>query len=144
MGKTRLARWYSPFEHEEKEALQDEVHKMMRRRPQNKFTSFVEFRTYKLIYRKYCNLFFAVCVDVNDNELAYLEIIHLFVELLDKYFVRVSELDLVKGFHRLYTITDEIFLAGEIQDTSKAVIMSRLEMLTKLDDQQDSGRSSFF
>ena len=135
MGKTRLARWYSPYEHEEKEQLQTEVHKMIRRRPAHKFTSFVEFRSYKLIYRKYCNLFFAVCVDMNDNELAYLEIIHLFVELLDKFFVRVSELDLVRGFHKLYTVTDEMFLAGEIMETSKAVMINRLEQLTKLDDE---------
>ena len=136
MGKTRLARWYAPFEHEEKEQLQTEVHKLVRRRPQKKFASFVEFRSYKLIYRQYCNLFFAVCVDMNDNELAYLEIIHLFVELLDKYFVRVSELHLVRGFHKLYTVTDEMFLAGEIQETSKAVIMNRLDVITKLDDEE--------
>lgn len=33
-------------------------------------------------------------MDVTDNELAYLETIHLFVELLDKFFGSVCELDL--------------------------------------------------
>lgn len=43
---------------------------------------FVKFRNYKVVYRRYAGLFFCVCVDANDNELAYLEAIHLFVEVL--------------------------------------------------------------
>ena len=41
-----------------------------------------QFRNDKIIYRRYAGLFFCVCVDSNDNELAYLEAIHLFVEVL--------------------------------------------------------------
>jgi hypothetical protein len=41
-----------------------------------------QFRNYKIVYRRYAGLFFCVCVDSNDNELAYLEAIHLFVEVL--------------------------------------------------------------
>ena len=41
-----------------------------------------QFRNYKVVYRRYAGLFFCVCVDANDNELAYLEAIHLFVEIL--------------------------------------------------------------
>jgi len=44
------------------------------------FTS--QFRNDKIVYRRYAGLFFCVCVDSNDNELAYLEAIHLFVEVL--------------------------------------------------------------
>ena len=60
-----------------------------------KYTNFIEHSTYKLIYRRYAGLFFTVAVDVTDNELAYLESIHLFVELLDSYFSNVCELDIV-------------------------------------------------
>ena len=60
-----------------------------------------QFRTYKIIYRRYAGLFFAFCVDVNDNELSYLESIHLFVEMLDRYFGNVCELDLVFNFHKV-------------------------------------------
>lgn len=42
-----------------------------------------------------------MCVDVTDNELAYLEAIHLFVEVLDRYFSNVCELDLVFFFHKV-------------------------------------------
>jgi hypothetical protein len=34
------------------------------------------------VCRRYAGLFFCICVDSNDNELAYLEAIHLFVEVL--------------------------------------------------------------
>ena len=43
-----------------------------------------QFRNDKIVYRRYAGLFFCVCVDSNDNELAYLEAIHLFVEVLGK------------------------------------------------------------
>lgn len=45
-------------------------------------TFYAQFRNYKIVYRRYAGLFFCVCVDSNDNELAYLEAIHLFVEVL--------------------------------------------------------------
>ena len=60
-----------------------------------------QFRTYKIIDRRYAGLYFSMCVDVTDNELAYLEAIHLFVEVLDRYFSNVCELDLVFFFHKV-------------------------------------------
>eukprot|EP00792_Barthelona_sp_PAP020_P006898 TRINITY_DN3079_c3_g5_i1.p1 TRINITY_DN3079_c3_g5~~TRINITY_DN3079_c3_g5_i1.p1 ORF type:complete len:67 (-),score=20.85 TRINITY_DN3079_c3_g5_i1:47-247(-) len=59
----------------------------------------------------------------------YLEFIHFFVETLDTLFDRVTEKDLVFGFHHLYAIVDELILAGEIQETSKNVIFSRMDEL---------------
>lgn len=41
-----------------------------------------QFRNHKLVYRRYAGLFFSFCVDANDNELVWLEAIHLFVEVL--------------------------------------------------------------
>ena len=55
----------------------------------------MQYGSNKLIYRRYAGLFFTVCVDASDNELACLEFIHLFVEILDHYFNNVRELDLV-------------------------------------------------
>ena len=46
-----------------------------------KHTNFVEFRNYKIIYRRYAGLFFCLCVDIEDNNLMYLEAIHNFVEV---------------------------------------------------------------
>ena len=49
-----------------------------------------QFRNYKIVYRRYAGLFFCICVDANDNELAYLEAIHLFVEILGAQCPRYS------------------------------------------------------
>lgn len=104
-----------------------------------------------MVYRRYAGLFFCACVDANDNELAYLEAIHFFVEVLDQFFGNVCELDLVFNFYKVshstsmgirdrvltprqvYAILDEVFLAGEIQETSKQVVLTRLEHLDKLE-----------
>lgn len=39
---------------------------------------------------RYASLYFCCCVEQNDNELLTLEVIHRYVELLDKYFGNVS------------------------------------------------------
>jgi AP-2 complex subunit sigma-1 len=132
-GKTRTAKYYVPMDDDEKHQLEFEVHRLVVNRDP-KFTNFAEFRTHKIIYRRYAGLFFSLCVDVNDNELALLEAIHLFVEVLDHYFSNVCELDLVFNFHKVYQVIDEFILAGEIQETSKKQIMERLYELEKIKD----------
>ncbi|KAF2445862.1 Adaptor protein complex sigma subunit [Karstenula rhodostoma CBS 690.94] len=150
-GKTRLAKWYAPYSDEEKVKLKGEVHLPFRSIPLRVFRSsavhrliaprdqkhqsnFVEFRNMsKIVYRRYAGLFFCACVDTNDNELAYLEAIHFFVEVLDAFFGNVCELDLVFNFYKVYAILDEVFLAGEIEETSKTVVLTRLAHLDKLE-----------
>ena len=46
-------------------------------------------------------MYFCLCIDPSDNELAALEAIHLFVEVLDMYFKSVCELDLVFYFYKV-------------------------------------------
>ncbi|KMQ41181.1 hypothetical protein HL42_8130 [Trichophyton rubrum] len=76
-GKTRLAKWYAPYNDDEKVRLKGEVHRLVAPRDQKYQSNFVEFkRSTKIVYRRYAGLFFCVCVDANDNELAYLEAIH--------------------------------------------------------------------
>ena len=48
---------------------------------------------------RYASLYFACCVEQSDNELIVLDIIHHFVEVLDRYFSNVCELDLIFNFH---------------------------------------------
>lgn len=52
----------------------------------------------KVVYRRYASLFFVCGIDQTDNELIALEVIHRFVEVLDRYFGNVSFLFLV-DFH---------------------------------------------
>lgn len=86
-----------------------------------------------MIYRRYAGLYFIFGVDASDNELLLMETIHLFVELLDQYFSNVCELDIVFHFNKVYAILDEYILAGEVQETSKKVILERMREFEKLE-----------
>jgi hypothetical protein len=44
----------------------------------------------KVVYRRYASLFFVCGIGPSDNELVTLEIIHRYVEVLDRYFGNVS------------------------------------------------------
>eukprot|EP01064_Diplonema_japonicum_P031757 TRINITY_DN5780_c0_g1_i1.p1 TRINITY_DN5780_c0_g1~~TRINITY_DN5780_c0_g1_i1.p1 ORF type:complete len:166 (+),score=31.92 TRINITY_DN5780_c0_g1_i1:72-500(+) len=127
-GKTRLSKWYTAYEEDEREKIKQEVHRMITTR-ESKYTNFIEWRKYKIVYRRYAGLYFSFCIDLNDNDLAYLENIHLLVEVLDHYFGNVCELDLVFNFHKVYMAIDELFLAGEVQETSKPVVLQRLSAI---------------
>ncbi len=81
--------------------LTEQVHRLVAPRDQKYQSNFVEFRNNKIVYRRYAGLFFCVGVDANDNELAYLEAIHFFVEVLDSFFGNVCELDLVFNFYKV-------------------------------------------
>ena len=52
--------------------------------------SFLEWKDLKIVYKRYASLYFCCAVEQGDNELVVLEIIHRYVELLDKYFGSVS------------------------------------------------------
>lgn len=79
-GKTRLSKYYQPCSDEEKIKIEHDVHKLCLQRDTS-YASFVEYKNFKLVYRRYAGLYFVFAIDVVDNELLYLESIHLFVEV---------------------------------------------------------------
>uniref|UniRef100_A0A8C2CWF5 AP-4 complex subunit sigma-1 n=1 Tax=Cyprinus carpio TaxID=7962 RepID=A0A8C2CWF5_CYPCA len=91
-GQTRLSKYYEQVELGKRAALEaDVVRGCLARRKEE--CSFVEYKDYKLVYRQYAALFIVVGITENENELSIYELVHNFVEVLDKYFSRVSELD---------------------------------------------------
>ncbi|KAK7393800.1 hypothetical protein VNO78_22364 [Psophocarpus tetragonolobus] len=120
-GKVRLTKWYSPYSQKERSKVIRELSGMILSRAP-KQCNFVEWRGYKVVYKRYASLFFCMCIDQDDNELEVLEIIHHFVEILDRYFGSVCELDLIFNFHKAYYILDEILIAGELQESSKKTV----------------------
>lgn len=71
------------------------------------------------MFKRYASLYFAIGIDKEDNELIGLETIHFYVEVLDRYFGNVCELDIIFNFHKAYYLLDEIMLAGHQMESSK-------------------------
>ncbi|KAK4767994.1 hypothetical protein SAY87_003135 [Trapa incisa] len=136
-GKVRLTKWYSPYSQKERTKVIRELSSVILTRGP-KLCNFVEWRGLKVVYRRkvqaallsvstiilylYASLYFCMCIDQDDNELEVLEIIHHYVEILDRYFGSVCELDLIFNFHKAYYILDELLLAGELQESSKKTV----------------------
>ncbi|NWR57041.1 AP4S1 protein, partial [Bucorvus abyssinicus] len=91
-GQTRLSRYYEHVDINKRTMLEAEVIKNCLSRSKDQ-CSFIEYKDFKLVYRQYAALFVVVGINETENEMAVYELIHNFVEVLDKYFSRVSELD---------------------------------------------------
>jgi AP-1 complex subunit sigma 1/2 len=120
-GKVRLSKYYVPYSQKERGKLVKEVTSSILSRGAT-LCNVVEHRSLKLVYKRYASLYFALAVDHFENELIVLEMIQHYVEILDRYFGSVCELDLIYNFHKAYFILDEVLVAGELQETSKKLI----------------------
>ncbi len=108
-----------------------------------KMCNVVEWQDKKVVYKRYASLFFVACIDKDDNELICLEMIHLFVEILDRYFGNVCELDIIFNFHKAYYLLDELFIGGHLQETSKAEVLRICSAMDELmDESKDEGTSN--
>ncbi|CAN0838442.1 AP-1 complex subunit sigma-2, partial [Linum grandiflorum] len=120
-GKVRLTKWYSTYSQKDRsKAIREISGVILSRGP--KLCNFVDWKGQKVVYKRYASLYFCMCIDQDDNELEVLEIIHHFVEILDRYFGSVCELDLIFNFHKAYYILDELLIAGELQESSKKTV----------------------
>ncbi|XP_046854144.1 AP-1 complex subunit sigma-2-like [Xenia sp. Carnegie-2017] len=125
-GKLRLQRWYTAMSQKDKRKITRElISIVLARKP--KMCSFLEYRDLKIVYKRYASLYFVAAIENSDNELITLEIIHRYVELLDKYFGSVCELDIIFNFEKAYYMLDELILGGEIQETSKKNVLKSIQ-----------------
>jgi hypothetical protein len=98
----------------------------------------------KVVYRRYASLFFIAGCASTDNELITLEIVHRYVEQMDKYYGNVCELDIIFNFQKAYFILDELLLAGELQETSKKNVLRCISQQDSLEDMEVSRSTSVF
>jgi len=117
-GKVRLAKWFTTMSPKAKSKIVKDVTQLVLAR-RTRMCNFLEYKDSKVVYRRYASLFFVTGIGQADNELVTLEIIHRYVEVLDRYFGNVCELDLIFNFQRAYAILDELIIAGELQESSK-------------------------
>ncbi|KAF1329106.1 Ap-4 complex subunit sigma, partial [Globisporangium splendens] len=145
-GQTRLAQYYDFLSIQERVALEAEIIRKCLGRNENQ-CSFVEYRGYKVIYRRYASLFFIVGVKDDDsevhftvdttiesggkNELGVLEFIHALVETMDKYFESVCELDIMFNLEKAHFILDEMVMNGYIVETNKISILKPIHLMEK-------------
>ena len=110
-GKVRLAKWFTTLPPKTKAKIVKDVTQLVLAR-RTRMCNFLEYkgislchseRLYlmcedtKVIYRRYASLFFVCGIGSQDNELVTLEIIHRYVEVLDRYFGNVSVRQIMMG-----------------------------------------------
>lgn len=113
-GKLRLAKWYTSYNLKERQRLVKDVSHLVLNR-KGRLCNFIEYKglflpvlawfappliccpsyaggcvDMKIVYKRYASLFFITGIDEDDNELLTLEVIHRYVETLDRYFENVK------------------------------------------------------
>uniref|UniRef100_A0A1A8INC6 AP complex subunit sigma n=2 Tax=Nothobranchius TaxID=28779 RepID=A0A1A8INC6_NOTKU len=132
-GQTRLSRYFEPVELNRRAAQEAAVVRCCLSRNKEQ-CSFVEYQDFKLVYRQYAALYVVVGVSHTENELSIFELIQNFVEVLDRYFSRVSELDIMFNLDSVHIILDEMIQNGHIVETNKNRILAPLTAINKMAD----------
>ncbi|KAG7529461.1 hypothetical protein FFLO_05637 [Filobasidium floriforme] len=139
-GKVRLAKWFQTLPPKAKAKIVKDVTQLVLAR-RTRMCNFLEYKDTKIIYRRYASLFFICSISPSDNELLTLEIVHRYVEVLDRYFGNVCELDLIFNFQKAYAILDELIIGGEIQESSKKAVLrvvAQSDTIEEAEIQEDS------
>lgn len=135
-GKLRLTKWYQTISQKEKTKITRELTTLILSR-RAKMCNVLEYKDFKVVYRRYASLFFIVGIDLSDNELLALETIHRFVEQMDKLFGNVCELDIIFGFDKAYHILDELLLDGYVQESLKKEVLRRVAQQDELENMDE-------
>ncbi|KIW77034.1 hypothetical protein Z517_09480 [Fonsecaea pedrosoi CBS 271.37] len=136
-GKVRLAKWFTTLSPKDKAKIIKDVSQLVLAR-RTRMCNFLEYKDTKIVYRRYASLFFIAGCDSTDNELITLEIVHRYVEQMDKYYGNVCELDIIFNFQKAYFILDELLLAGEMQESSKKNVLRCISQEDSLEDMEVS------
>ena len=78
------------------------------------------WQNFTLVYRKYATLYIVAIVDERENLLSTLDLIHLFVQTLDKVFPNVTELDIVFNYDKIMFIVRELIQGGLLIEPSSS------------------------
>lgn len=95
----------------------------------------IEYMDHRVVYRRYASLFFVcgITTDV-DNELLTLDIIHRYVETMDKYFGNVCELDIIFNFTKAYDLLNEMILCdGALAESDKSDVLHQVLIMDTME-----------
>eukprot|EP00397_Hematodinium_sp_SG-2012_P059504 GEMP01076338.1.p1 GENE.GEMP01076338.1~~GEMP01076338.1.p1 ORF type:complete len:176 (+),score=27.99 GEMP01076338.1:64-528(+) len=93
----------------------------------------------KMIYRHFATLYFVIVVDDAESELGILDLLQVFVQVLDSCFENVCELDLIYHFDKVNYILDEIVMGGMVLETNVDVILQAIN-----ENKKQEQEGSFF
>ncbi|XP_065883634.1 AP-4 complex subunit sigma-1-like isoform X2 [Dysidea avara] len=125
-GQTRLSQYYEYSAVEERVITEaDIIRKCLARTDEQ--CSFMEYKNYKVIYRRYASLYFIIAADNTENELSILEFIHNIVEAFDRYFESVIMFNIDKA----HMIIDEMIMNGYVTETNKNRALAPIVVLDK-------------
>lgn len=132
-GLPRLLKFYTQVDLPTQKLLLTQVYQLVLRRTalQCCFVTppplLLETEDIKVIYRHYATLYFVFIVDDQELELGTLDLIHVFVECLDRCFETVCELDLVFGWQVLQSVLEEVIQGGMVIDTNINRIVAAID-----------------
>jgi AP-4 complex subunit sigma-1 len=110
--------------------------------------SFLEYRGYKVIYRRYASLFFIVGTKADlaageaensENELGMLEFIHALVETMDRWAGSICELDIMYQLEQVHFLLDEMVMNGYVVETNRSNILRPLDLMERESQKADHG-----
>jgi AP-3 complex subunit sigma len=78
----------------------------------------------KLIYRLYGSIYLVMIVDDCESELAIMDFIHVFMQVLDGIFNSICELDIIMNPEKIYLAIDEMISGGIVIETSTSEIIA--------------------
>ena len=144
-GQTRLSSYYEWMDMQERVALESEIIRKCLSRSELQ-CSFLEYRGFKVIYRRYASLFFIVGTkadfdvrvkgissdaDNYENELGMLEFIHILVETMDRWAGSICELDIMYQLEQVHYLLDEMVMNGYVIDTNKSNILRSIDLIER-------------
>lgn len=133
-GKPRLIRFYEELPERTKSSIISSVYTECSKRGE-KACNFIKnslvWEDYTIVYRQYATLYLIIIADDGENELGILDLIQVFVEVLDKAFINVCELDFIFHSEKVYQILEEIVMAGMVLETNTQEIWACTDSLLK-------------
>ncbi|KAG8201312.1 hypothetical protein JTE90_016792 [Oedothorax gibbosus] len=138
-GTPRLTKFYKHYPEGKQQQIIKQVFQIISKR-NDTVCNFIEAgsnilgdKNLRIIYRHYATLYMVFCVDSSESELAILDLIQVFVEILDSCFKNVCELDLVFHVDKVHYVLNEIIIGGLVMENSKTDILKNIEEQKKLE-----------
>lgn len=145
-GKPRIVRFYDEVSLENQNATVKRVHSIVTSRTDDLCCCFAvdaSLPNKKIVYRHYATLYFILIVDDAESELGILDLLQVFVQVLDSVFENVCELDLIYHYEKVNFVLDEMVMAGMVLETNVESILAAVNHGKQLEDAEVSVFPSF-